>query len=219
MGHWSILCVCVCVFFCVIVVSKGPVSSTPSSSSSSSTTPGAAGAGASPSPASQVSPSLALPLAQGERGSSPLHPLFSHSSPLLFPTSFFHSVSFVQSFGTDTKRTKKEWCNFFHKHKMIHHFSQIQTANLKVFTEMKRSLAFAFLSPQWRQSQVLAQLSHLVHPPRWPLLSPLLSMLPLQPPPSSRSKGRIARDTTSSSKNKSRCCVNKQHINWFLENW
>ncbi|XP_045907977.1 YEATS domain-containing protein 2 isoform X2 [Micropterus dolomieu] len=44
------------------VVSKGPVSSTPSSSSS--TTPGAAGAGASPSPASQVSPSLALPLAQ-----------------------------------------------------------------------------------------------------------------------------------------------------------
>lgn len=113
MGHWSILCVCVCVFFCVIVVSKGPVSSTPSSSSSSSTTPGAAGAGASPSPANQVSPSLALPLAQGERGSSPLHPLFSHSSPLLFPTSSFHSVSFVQSFRTDTKRTKKGMMQFF----------------------------------------------------------------------------------------------------------
>ncbi|XP_072219366.1 YEATS domain-containing protein 2 isoform X2 [Leuresthes tenuis] len=45
------------------VVSKGPVSSTPSSISFS-TTPGASGAGASLSPASQVSPSLALPLAQ-----------------------------------------------------------------------------------------------------------------------------------------------------------
>ena len=133
-------CVCVCVFFCVIVVSKGPVSSTPSSSSSSSsssTTPGAAGAGASPSPASQVSPSLALPLAQGERGSSPLHPLLSHSSPLLFPTSFFHSVSFVP------KGQKKGMT-----HKKMHHSSQIQTANLKLFTEMKCSLAFAFLSPQ-----------------------------------------------------------------------
>ncbi|KAM9719912.1 YEATS domain-containing protein 2 isoform 1-T2 [Menidia menidia] len=45
------------------VVSKGPVSTVPSSLSSS-TTPGASGAGASPNPANQVSPSLALPLAQ-----------------------------------------------------------------------------------------------------------------------------------------------------------
>lgn len=82
-------CVCLCVY---IVVSKGPVSSTPSSSSS--TTPGAAGAGASPSPASQAPPSLALPLAQGERHPSPLHPLFSYSFPLLFPSSIFiHSVT------------------------------------------------------------------------------------------------------------------------------
>ncbi|XP_034742658.1 YEATS domain-containing protein 2 isoform X1 [Etheostoma cragini] len=43
------------------VLSKGPFSSTPSSSS---TTPGAAGVGSSQSPARQVSPSLALPLAQ-----------------------------------------------------------------------------------------------------------------------------------------------------------
>lgn len=70
-GLHTTVCVCVCV-----VMSKGPVSST--ASSSLSITPGGTAAGASQSPACQASPSLALPLAQGERGSSPLHPPFSH---------------------------------------------------------------------------------------------------------------------------------------------
>lgn len=85
-----------CVFLLCIVVSKGPVSSTPSSSSS--TTPGAAGAGASPSPVSQASPSLALPLAQGERGPSPLHPRSSHLSffPCFIPN--LHFLPLCQNF-------------------------------------------------------------------------------------------------------------------------
>lgn len=98
MVYWSISCfglyVSLWVFFVFpvcIVMSKGPVSSTASSSSSSSSTSGAAGAGASQSTPCQASPSLALPLAQGEQGPPPLRPLSSHSfPPCLHFTLFFH---------------------------------------------------------------------------------------------------------------------------------
>lgn len=124
MGHWSILCV----FPLCVVVSKGPVSSTPSSSSS--TAPGAAGAGASPSPARQASPSLALPLAQGERGPSRLHPLSSHLIFSLFYSQtsfFFHPVIFydtsditIVSLGLSTHFSTKTKCVTPQHQSLIH---------------------------------------------------------------------------------------------------